>query len=274
MALYKGKIPIISRSLNEGFLRGANPDIAFGCEPRDFSVDPVEMRDSPNAMTLVNESDDDAMWEADEENQSSLEHLFLRNGQPAFENLDQNGDGDCWAYSTAQAMMVDCLKQGLPIPILNPHGVAAMLKRYNGGWCGLSMKFVRENGCPLLGTGPGQWPLHSHDNRYDTPECREQMKLHKATEDWYDLGRAEWDQKLSVRQWATCSFNNIPCPRDYNRASHSMLGVRRVRYGRNEWGDLILNSWKGFGFYGLAVLDASWNADNSCALRSSTSTWR
>ena len=82
--------------------------------------------------------------------------------------------------------------------------------RDEGGWCGLSMKFARENGYAVQGTGLGEWPLHSRNLKYDTPELRAAMAMHKAEEDWYDLGRREYDQKLSTRQLATCGFNNIP----------------------------------------------------------------
>lgn len=270
--LYKGKIPIIRRSLNEGFIRGDVPaSLATGCVPRDYDVDPVEMRDSPSAMTLYDESEWDALYDKGEEAEDSLEHLFLRGGRPAFENLDQNGDGDCWAYSTGHAVMFDRLKQNLPFVKLNPHGVAAMTGRLDGGWCGLSMKFVRENGIPAEGTGPGEWPKWSHNRKYDTPECRAQMARRKALEDWYDLGRREWDQSLSKKQIATCLFNNNPTPLDFNEYSHSMLGVRFARIARGDWGHLILNSWKGFGYFGLALIALSAaKPDGAVSLRSST----
>ncbi len=271
-SFYKGKIPICTRSLDEGFLRGDAPaDLGFGCVPRDYAADPVAMGDSPAAMKLIPENEWDARFDEDEANESSLEHLFLRGGKPAFELLDQNGHGYCWAYSTGHAIMLDRLKQNLPIVRINPHATAAIIKggRDEGGWCGLSMKWAREHGYAVEGTGPGQWPLHSRSLRYDTPELRAEMAKHKAEEDWYDLGRQEWDQTLVRGQLATCGFNNQPAPVDYNRASHSMCQVRWVRYGRNAWGSLILNSWKGFGYHGLAVL-AGWQPDNAVALRFST----
>lgn len=271
---YKGRVPIVRRSLNEAFLRG-EPDpatIATGCVPRDYSVDPVEMRDSPDAMKLVPEGDWDARWEEDEANESSLEHVFLRGGSPAFRFLDQNGDGYCWAYSTGHAIMLDRLKQNLPLVRLNPHATAAIIKggRDEGGWSGLSMKFGRSHGYAEEGNGPGQWPLHSRSLRNDTPALRGAMALHRAEEDWYDLGRKEWDQSLSRHQIVTCSFNNQPFPADFNRYGHAMCGVRVVRYERGAWGILLINSWRGFGFHGLAVLAADIWPDNSCALRSST----
>lgn len=272
---YKGKIPIIRRSLNDGFVRGT-PDAepARGCVPRDFDVDPVVMRDSPSAMKLIDPSEDDARYDEQEAQESSLEHIFLRGGAAAFVNLDQNGHGYCWAYSTGHAVMLDRLKQNLPVIRINPHATAAIIKggRDEGGWCGLSMKWAREHGYAVEGTGPGEWPKWSRDvRRYDTPELRAAMAKHKAEEDWYDLGSREWDQELSDRQLATCGFENCPAPVDFNEYSHSMCQLRKVRIERGAWGGLILNSWVGFGFHGLCVIpDTTARPDNAVALRSST----
>lgn len=269
--LYRGKIPVIRRDLNEGFLRGdpGAGHCSTGCVPRDYSVDPVEMRDSPDSMKLYDPSEYDALYDAGEENQDTLEHLYLRAAEAGkFEFLDQNGFPDCWAHSPAHAVMIDRLKQNLPFVRLNAVAVATMLGRTDGGWCGLGMKFIRENGIPEAGTGRGQWPYQSRRGS-DTPELRANMAKYKGLEDWYDLGRQVWDQQLSARQLATCLFNNLPSPSDYNRFGHSMLSLRYVRIERGSWGLLTLNSWKQFGYYGLCVLAGMW-PDGACALRSST----
>lgn len=269
MAMYKGKIPIIVRSLDEGFIRGT-PDIkpSTGCVPRDFSIDPVAMGDSPAGMKVYEESDWDALYDESESKEDSLEHMYLRGGVPAFEFLDQNGFPDCWYHSTAHAMMSDRMKQNLPPIRLNAVAGATLLGRTNGGWCGLSMKHAREKGVPEVGTGPGQWPYQSRRGA-DDAALRENMAKHKSLEDWYDLGRSEYDQELTKKQLATCGFENWPAPSDYDRFGHSMLTLRWVRIGRGEWGPLTLNSWQGFGYHGLCVL-ANMVPDNSCAMRSST----
>lgn len=269
--LYKGKIPIVYRSLNEGFVRGTPAEaLAFGCVPRDYDVDPVEMRDSPSEMTLIDPSEYDARYDEAEETESSLEHLYLRGGVvPAFQFLDQGQFPDCWAHSTAHCLMFDRLKQNLPVLRFNAVAVATMLGRTDGGWSGLSMKFGRENGYPVVGDGPGEWPQWTRNRKYDTPELRANMKLHRADELWYDLGRREYDQVLSRRQLDACGFNNVPCATDWNRFGHAMCTIRRVRIERGHWGDLTLNSWQGFGYHGLCVL-ADMTPDNAVGLRSST----
>lgn len=271
--LYKGKIPVIRRDLNEGWMRGTPDEApALGCVERDYDADPVEMRDSPSAMKLIPEGDWDAHYEAGEEAEDSLEHIHLRAAEAGkFEFLDQSRFLDCWTHSTGHAIMLDRLKQGLPYVRLNAVAVATMLGRTNGGWSGLSMKFARDHGYPVAGTGPGEWPYQSRAGR-DTPELRASMAKFRGLEDWYDLGRREWDQTLTKQQLATCLFNNNPSPSDYNRAGHAMISLRLVRIERGSWGWLTLNSWKGWGYLGLGVLSVSdgWVPNNAVSLRSST----
>lgn len=179
---------------------------------------------------------------------------------------------NCWAYSTGQALMLERLKQGLPLVRLNPHSTAAIIKggRDEGGWCGLSAKFVREVGMAEEGNGPGQWPLHSRSLRSDTPETRARMALYKSQEEWVDLTRQVYDQNLTAAMIATCHFNKIPCPTDYNWWGHSVVSLRTVRVERGRWGRLILNSWKGWGRHGLAVLEGSkMNTMGALAIRMS-----
>lgn len=266
--LYLGKIPVIRRSLDEGFLRGAPPSVSTGCEPRDFSVDPVEMRDSPDGMDLVPDDEVLPRLRKVEQDGNSLLHQFLRDDRPAFEHLDQNGFPDCWFHGPAHAIMLNYMRQNLPVPRLNAVAGATLTGRLNGGWSGLGMKFARDNGVPLMGTGEGEWPEHTRNKRYDTPAMREKMKLHKVTESWYDFGREVYDQKMTKRQIITASLNNTPQSWDFNRFGHAMAGVCVVAIG-NVVCPVVLNSWKGFGYHGLAVLYDMW-PDNAIAVRDVT----
>lgn len=256
-SFYKGNIPIIETDGPATNLSHPT-DVKFGMVPRDYKVDPEPMFAQPTDMELIPQSEWDARYDEQEAQQSSLEHIFLSgpNGGPAFVNLDQNGDGYCWTYSTGHSIMMDRLKRNLPMVRLNPHANGAIIKggRDEGGWCGLSAKWGRENGYAEEGTGPGQWPLHSRNLKYDTPELRAEMAKRKIEEEWTDLTKQVYDQNLTMAQVATCGFNNIPGPRDYNWWGHSVCGIRWVRIERGSWGQLILNSWKGWGRYGLGVL--------------------
>lgn len=272
--LYLGKIPVITRSLNEGFLRG-EPDpehLSTGAIPRDFHADPVAMGDSPAGMKVWDRSDWDGLYDRQMATRTGLLHQYLPGdmSRPAFQFLDQNGFPDCWWHSTAHAMMFGYLLAGLPVPRLNAVAGATLMGRTDGGWCGLSMKFAREQGCPVVGTGPGEWPYQSRRGS-KTPELVASMARHKAAEGWYDLGRAEYDQELTTGQLATCGFENWPAPSDYPEFGHSMLTLGWVRIEAGSWGPLTLNSWQGFGYFGLCVL-RNRTPGNAVALRAVTPT--
>ena len=267
MQFYNSNIPIIRRSLDEGFLSQSPGNFATGAIERDYDVDPVALGDSPASLRLLSDGDAIAAYEQQEANQSSLMHMYLRGGKPAFEFLDQGQFPDCWSHSTPHTIMLDRLKQGLPVVRLNGVAVATLLKQLNGGWCGLSMKFAREHGYPPIGNGPGEWPYQSRRG-VDSPELRAAMALHKNTGDWYDMGRREYDQVLTKQQIVTLSSQNVPMAADWMIHGHSMCLVRAVRID-NAWHPLVLNSWKGFGYFGLAVLYNQW-PNNAVGLRSST----
>ena len=269
---YKG-IPIIDDEPGARDLMYP-PGVGRGLVPRDYELDPPEMFAPPDQMQLIPASEWDARFDEQEATQSSLEHLYLSgpNGTPAFEHLDQNGFPDCWAYSTGHAIMLDRLKRSPGVvPVrLNPTAVATMLRQTNGGWCGLSAKFAREHGFPEEGSGPGQWPKLSRRGQ-DTPELRAAMARNRVEEDWTDLTRPVHSQNLTEAQSATCSFNNIPGPEDFNHWAHSVCRIRHVRIERGSWGKLILNSWQGWGRFGLGVLRGSkMPCDGGLAIRRTT----
>lgn len=164
--------------------------------------------------------------------------------------------GNCWGYSTGHAQMITRLIMNEPLIRLNPAATCAILMngRNDGGWCGLSAKWGRENGYAVEGNGPGQWPGHSRNLKYDTPALRAAMKQHRITEEWVDVNRYVYDQKLTRVQYASALLSKMPCPSDYNFWGHSVCGLRWVRIARGDWGTLILNSWLRWGRFGLAVL--------------------
>jgi len=260
---YKSSIPIIDTEapdFESNELLFSNK-VTYGLIERDYDQFPEPMFAPPGDMVLIPESEWDARWEEQERQQSSLEHLYLSgpNGTPAFRHLGQNGHGYCWKYSVGHSMMMDRLRRNLPMVRFNPHAGAAIIKRGRdeGGWCGEAAKFATEHGMAIEGTGPGQWPLHSRDLRHDTPELRAEMAKYKIEEDWVDLTRQVWNRNLTMAQVATTAFNNLPGPRDYNWWRHSVCGIRWVRIERGAWGQLILNSWPGWGRHGLGVLRGS-----------------
>jgi len=199
---------------------------ARGAVPRDFAVDPPTMFDPPTGIVLTPRSD----WSriiADKVagRMQTSDHLLAAN----IPSTDQNGHGYCWAYSTVGCVIAYRCLSNIPYVKLNPHAVAAIIKggRDEGGWCGLSAKFLRENGVPAADF----WPGHSRDLRHDTPTCRANMKLHKVTEEWVDLNRAVYDQNLTFEQVASCLLANINCALDFNHWGHSVHGCDLVDGG-------------------------------------------
>lgn len=270
-SFYKGSIPILDDFGSKRTDLSHPKHQRFGLVPRDYAVEPEAMFAAPDTMNTIKKVDWDAYYDEQEAQESSLEHIYLRGGQPAFVNLDQNGDGHCWAYSTGQSMMLSALRDRGVTARLNPHFVATYLKRFNGGWCGASAKVGYEVGYLEEGTGPDQWPLHSNNTGLLTTERLAAAARHKIIEDWRDLTREIWDQDLTAEQLATCGFNNIPAPSDFNWWGHSVCQVRWVRIESGSWGPLILNSWKGWGRFGLAVLRGSQaTADGAVAVRTTS----
>lgn len=258
MDFYKGNIPIIDDSPAADVVDLAHPKgVGYGYVPRDYNIYPREMFAAPSELKVYDESEWDALYDEQEAKKSSLEHIYLSGpgGTPRFVNLDQNGDGYCWMYSNGTAVMMLRLLANLPDVRLNPHACAAIIKkgRNEGGWCGLGAEFLKNHGIP----SEEYWQGHSRDLRNDTPAMRENAALHKVTEDYVDLTRDVYDRNLSTRHIATCGFLNIPAPQDFNWQSHSVCGIRWVRIEKGSWGPLILNSWKGWGRFGLGVYRGS-----------------
>jgi hypothetical protein len=271
MDFYKGSIPILDPDSAECRDMLYGHDGTFSLKPRDLLTDPPEMLGEPPAgVKTYDPSEWDALYDEQEKNESSLEHIFLRGGKPAFTNLDQGRDGDCWAYSTGHAWMLSRLRDNLdgagPVVRANPHFIAAYLKRYNGGWCGASAKVLDEVGILPEGDGPGEWRKWSHAAPSQTHLAA--AAKFRSDEQWFDLTRPVHGQVMTTRQLATCGFNNIPCPSDFNWQSHSVCQVRWVRIERDSWGPLILNSWLNWGRHGLAVYRGRQGiADNAVAVR-------
>lgn len=257
-------IPIIDANTDPDYLfnfAGA----AHGHDPSQYVPD---MMAAPLGMKTYPQSDWDALYDEQERTESSLEHLYLREWKG--ECLDQDGHGYCWAYSTGSAVMMRRLVLHMPFVRLNPHSVASIIKngRDEGGWCGLSIAKAREIGYAEEGTGPGQWPVHSRQHtRFNDPAVKASMLKYAITDDWYDLGKPAYGQQLKIEQYATCTFNNCPCPIDFDEWRHSICGLRLARIERGRWGYLHLNSWRGWGRRGLAVIALDkWKHDGAVSV--------
>lgn len=194
----------------------------------------------PSEMVLIPRSEWDSRIDEQEARKSSLEHMRDRapGGMPT---LDQNGQGFCWAYSVTRSVMYSRLVMGAPLVRLSGHSVACKIKgfRDEGGWCGLSQQFIKENGvCDV-----SAWPEKSMSRANDTPAAWESAKQYRIEEDWVDLAAQVWDRNLTFDQVATCLLNNIPVVCDFNWWGHSVIATRLVRVERGSYGLRIDNSW-------------------------------
>ena len=255
---YLGSVPIIDDDTPTDYLFAA--DLGRGHDPSQYVS---EMFASPSEITLVDPSNYGPLIEQQTVSESSLEHVFRRAG---WENLDQNGQGYCWAYSTTHCVMMLRSIMNQPHVRLSAHAIGCKVKgfRDEGGWCGLSCKFHRDYGCPSV----QQWAEKSMSRSYDTSATWENAAHHKITEDWYDLAKPVHGQELTDQQISTCLLNNVPCALDFNWWGHSVCGLRLVKVESGSYGKLFLNSWRGWGDRGLAVLRGSKaRADGAVALR-------
>lgn len=225
-----------------------------GLVPRDYSVDPPEMFAPPSEIKLIPRSEWDARIDEQEQQKSSLEHIrdIGNNGQ-RIPSLNQTQSNFCWAHSSTGAVILRRAVMGLPYVPLSAYAVACLINNYanQGGWCGLSAKFIRENGAP----SQKYWPQGSFSRSNDTPEMRASMAQHKITLDWVDLTQPLYQQNLTFDMLGSLLLQNVPCPVDYSWWSHSVLGIRLVRIEAGSYGVKIWNSWgDDFGTNGLAVL--------------------
>lgn len=219
------------------------PGKGRGCVPRDFAIDPPEMFDPPSGMPLIPRSEWSARIREMEATQSRLSDLRLRgNGGQAIPSLDQGSVGYCWAHSTTHCAILTRVLANQPCVPLSAYAVAATIKSGadEGGWCGLSAKFLRERGVPSQAI----WPQGDRNYRkYDRPETWENAALHRTTEEWVDLTRDVYDQGLTFDQVMTCLLSRIPVAVDFNWWSHSVCALDPVEVEPGSFGIRIWNSW-------------------------------
>ena len=259
----------------QGFRRGLVPrDYSrhpLGCyaneKPFDTSIDIIDRSEWPERIA------------EQKANKSSLYHVYEtgNNGQP-IPSLDQNGQGFCWAYSTAGCVQALRALAGMPYVQLSPHAVACKIYNFTdrGAWGALSMDFISRSGIP----SDEFWPQKSMNRRYDNDATWDNAKNHRIVEGFVDLDvQHVSDAKLTFDQVASCYFQMIPVVTDVFWWGHSVFGLaiddRKPHLGQqglddpNRWGNVIKNSWRDtWGDRGYAMLSGSKAVpDGACAPR-------
>lgn len=225
------------------------PGVAYGYEQRDYSVYPEEMFAPPSEMPLIPRSEWSDRIKEQVATKSRLSDIRT------FTNLDQGQNGYCWGHSTAHAVMMTRAVNNQPFVPLSAYAVCAIIKngKNQGGWCGLSAKFIREIGIPAQKF----WPQGNRNLSLDTPEMRTNAGLHRVTEDWVDLTRQVYDQNLTFEQVATCLLTGTPVAIDLNWWQHSVCALDLVEVEPGSFGLRILNSWLNWGDNGTGILQGN-----------------
>lgn len=231
------------------------PMFGRGLVPRDYTQDPPEMFDPPSAIKLIPRSEWSARIKELEERKALLSDVRMTgNAGEMIPNLDQGQNGYCWGHSTVHAVMMVRAVNNLPYVPLSAYAVCATIKKgvNEGGWCGLSAKFLRERGVP----SQALWPQGDRNyQQHDKPEVWANAALHKVTEEWVDLSAGHVaDQNLTFDQAMTCLLNGMPCALDYMWWAHSVCGLDPVEVEAGSYGIRILNSWLEWGDKGTGVL--------------------
>lgn len=237
-----------------------------GCIPRDYGEMPVRAYGAVDMSTLsMEEIHERAKRMAAE--QRRLSDIRIAAG---WKNLDQNGDGYCWQYGPAHALMALRAVQGLPPVRLAAHCPAAIDKggRDQGGWGAKGMENLVTGGAPLIGT----YPEHSRNLRDVTEAVKAEARKYRITEGWFDAAAPVYDRDLSWQQVLTLLVCGVPVVGDFNWWGHCVCLLDAVVMPDGTLGVRIQNSWLGWGDqWGMGVLSGSRaRPDNAVAPRVAT----
>ncbi len=213
--------------------------------------------DEPGQIKVIPASEYDARIDELEKRKATLSDIraVAANGS-LMPTLDQGTEGFCWAYSVVRLMMYLRALMNKKYKRLSAHAVGCKIKNFvnEGGWCGLSGRFVQLNGCPSV----EMWPEKSMNRKYDTQETWDEAKLSLVTGAWFDSRKSDWDQDLTDAQINTLLLMGIPVAADFNWWGHSVCLKRLVRVERGVYGKNGDNSWTdGWGDRGEFTLTGS-----------------
>lgn len=257
MAKRKKTAPIIDDETAHDLTDLLNPPgFGHGYDPAQRAADPVMMA-PPSDIPLIPRSEWPArIAERKAQRATGMDLRSRMDNGKMHKSLDQNGQGYCWAYSVTSTVMFQRAVANQPYVRLSAHSVGCKVKNFRdeGGWCGLSAKFIRENGVASV----KDWPEKSMSRQYDTAETWANAKANVITEDFVDLTVAVYDQNLSFDQVVSCLLQGVFCAVDFNWWSHSVMALDVVEVEAGSYGLQIQNSWTdGWGDRGTGILRGS-----------------
>ena len=237
-----------------------------GLIPRDYTLNPVGSYKStkpfdPMEIPLIPREE----WsERIEEMTAKKMRINDIREAAGIEVLDQNGQGYCWAYSTAMCVMMARMMSNQPYVRLSAHSVAWTIKngRDQGGWGCQSADFIQDRG--IMPTS--LWPEKSMEGRtWGTERNWEDAAKFKITEAWMELSPRQYDRNLTFDQLFSLLLSGIPCVCDYNWWGYSVavtcpyeIDKRMGLDNPNRWAVGTPNSWgTGWGTRGYGIIKGS-----------------
>jgi hypothetical protein len=240
------------------------PGMGHGAEPREnfppiFGTPPSQMKVIPSTEWSARIKEKQAL-------KSQVSDVRKRgyNGRP-IPYLNQANYGYCWAHSSTHCVILRRALDNQPYVNLSAYSVACKVMNFRdrGGWCGLSLEFIKENGIVPTSLWPNA-PGAGTDRSLDNPANWAEAKKYTVANDWVDLDvQHYYYQRLRFEQVATCLLNNEPCALDFNWWGHSVCGMDLVEVEPGSFGIRILNSWAGWGDNGEAILRGDKAVPNS-----------
>lgn len=233
----------------------ANGECGGGYKQRDYSSSPFT-----TTMSLPIIRDRKVLVEMAEERQAkgaTLAHLFDFYKIPI---LNQNGLPFCWNYGATGAEMMCYAVQGGVIPILSATSSAALITNFQerGGWAKEALVHKAVHGTAVMGF----WPEHDLNRKHNTPQMRDNAKLHIPT-DYDELPKKDF--------LALCNYllAGIPVTLGLLWWGHLVYGLRVVVLQNGELAIEIVNSWgPRWESNGRAILvESKATADEQIAIR-------
>jgi len=231
------------------------PGFGHGYDPLQKAANPMPMLAPPDQIKLIPRGEwSERIKERKKQKATGRDMKARMNGGKKHVSLDQNGQGYCWGYSNTHVAMYCNAQANKPYKRLSAHAVCCVIKgfRDEGGWCGLSAKFIRERGIPSV----DKWPEKSMSRSHDTAATWEDARANVVTEDWVDLTRAVYDQSMTFDMVASVLLSGGGFVAvDFNWWAHSVCAIDVVEVEPGSFGLDIQNSWTdGWGEDGCGVL--------------------
>lgn len=212
--------------------------VSTGCVPRDYDVQPLQMR-TVDFPTFPKQELIDRIKERKQRG-AGLRQLRRRFKIPS---LNQGQWGYCWSHSTVMALMMRRLWSNAPYVPLSAFMVAATIKngRNEGGWSALSMEFLQKHGT----CSQSLWPQgDANPSKFNDRQVKDEAAKFLVSDAWVDLDDQVYDRNLTYSQMLSLLVSDVPVAADFHWWGHAVclfdadvIDGEPVPVGINSWGD-------------------------------------